>query len=78
MWFLRESIRWSLEISSVQGFRDVKVLFLAGVMTPGSGKQGAGGLLSEYDRERFQEQKVALAPGRRSRLTFRNFICICI
>ncbi len=90
--------------------QDVKVLFLAGVNdTWLPGKQGAGGLLSEYDRERFQEQKVALAPGakeqayiqkfylylsmtgrdfrsrrwhwhrgRRSRLTFRNFICICI
>ena len=42
-----------------------KCLFLAGVNDTWRSRerQGAGGLLSEYDRERFQEQKVALAPG---------------
>lgn len=37
------------------------------------GKQGAGGLLSEYDRERFQEQKVALAPGAKEQAYIQKF-----
>lgn len=54
--------------------QDVKVLFLAGVNdTWLPGKQGAGGLLSEYDRERFQEQKVALAPGAKEQAYIQKF-----
>ena len=54
--------------------QDVKVLFLAGVNdTWLPGKQGAGGLLSEYDRESFQEQKVALAPGAKEQAYIQKF-----
>lgn len=54
--------------------QDVKVLFLAGVNdTWLPGRQGAAGLLSEYDREAFQEQKISLAPGAKEQAYIQKF-----
>ncbi len=54
--------------------KDVKVVFFVGVndiYIPG--KTQAGGLLSERDRERFSEQKIALAPSAKEKAFIQKF-----
>ncbi len=54
--------------------KDVKVVFFVGVndiYIPG--KTQAGGLLSERDRERFAEQKIALAPSAKEKAFIQKF-----
>ena len=54
--------------------KDVKVLFFVGlndIYIPGKAK--AGGLLSERDRERFAEQKIALAPSAKEKAFIQKF-----
>lgn len=58
--------------------KDIRALILLGVndsLIPGNAS--AGGLISDRDRERFEERGIALAPGTREKVTSRNFICIC-
>lgn len=54
--------------------KDVKTVFLLGVndlYIPGKGK--AGGLLSEHDREQFQKNGTALAPGAKEKAFIQKF-----
>ena len=54
--------------------KDVKVIFFVGVndsYIPGQSKKG--GLLSERDRERFEEKKIALAPGTKEKSFIQKF-----
>ena len=54
--------------------KDVKVIFFVGVndsYIPGQAK--AGGLLSERDREKFEEKGIALAPGAKEKSFIQKF-----
>lgn len=54
--------------------KDVKTVFLLGVndtFIPGKAK--AGGLLSEYDREQFEKNKVALSAGAKEKSFIQKF-----
>ena len=58
--------------------KDIRALILLGVndsLIPGNAS--AGGLISDRDRERFEERGIALAPEQEKKVTSRNFICIC-
>lgn len=52
---------------------NLKALFLWGRMIPASGKYGAGGLLTERDREWFQKEKQALSPGAKEKTYIQKF-----
>ena len=54
--------------------KDVKILFFVGandIYIPG--KTQSGGLLSQRDRERFTEKKIALAPGAKEKAFIQKF-----
>jgi len=54
--------------------KDVKILFFVGVSDVYiPGKANAGGLLSEMDRDRFEENKVALAPNAKEKSFIQKF-----
>lgn len=54
--------------------KDVKILFFVGVNDSHiPGKESAGGLITERDRERFAEQGITLAPGAKEKTFIQKF-----